>query len=130
MCFLAGLGESLLSSECSDPGLTPRRYYFSVPALGPKSCQHIFYPFPPHTHTRAQYIPPPPPPSRLMVSSLALYIAAAMLDDAALRGFSGRVSSCFEEELLPPDMTHMDRFPDVSDIFHISTWERAQMWTI
>lgn len=49
--FLAGVGESLLSSECSDPGLTPRRYYFSVLALRPKSCQHIFYPFPP-----AQYI--------------------------------------------------------------------------
>lgn len=45
-CFsLPGSGESLLSSEGSDPGLTPRRYYFSVRALRPKSCQHIFYPF-------------------------------------------------------------------------------------
>lgn len=43
--FLARVGESLLSSEGSDPGLTPRRYYFSVLALWPKSCQHIFYPF-------------------------------------------------------------------------------------
>ena len=42
--FLAGVGESLLSSEGSDPGLTSRRYYFSVLALWPKSCQHIFYP--------------------------------------------------------------------------------------
>lgn len=40
--FLAGVGESLLSS---DPGLTPRHYYFSVLAPRPKSCQHIFYPF-------------------------------------------------------------------------------------
>lgn len=42
--FPARVGESLLSSEGNDPSLTSRRYYFSVLALRPKSCQHIFYP--------------------------------------------------------------------------------------
>lgn len=52
---LAGVGWRLLSSEGSDPGLTPRRYYFSVRARWPKSCQHIFYP-----SIRTVYFPLPP----------------------------------------------------------------------